>query len=313
MEWTRIGLRRQGGLTKERRVALGRSARRTLGLAALALAAVSLAAPARADITLDTGHGPVNVRVPADYDGSQALPLVMLLHPLGTSGELTETYFHGLTSLAESQDFFLMAPDAPESWLGLRYWHVMPWETEDSIYLKTLLDAAVSQLNVAPGGIAVIGHSMGAVMGYRLASDYPGTVSAVVSLSGGMVNPLVGFAPQAPVHVLEIHGTADEIVPYEGNWFTQGARASVMQWVGAAQCGELEELVPEPMDMDFLLFGDETDVSRWSSGCNPNGSAELWTMRGAGHVPFPTADMSIEIVRWLQSRWNAPKGRRSFR
>jgi len=300
--------RRQSETRQELRAVLGKSARRLFGTGVLAFAGIGLSQPALADITLDVGNGPVNVRVPTSYDGSTALPLVMLLHPLGTNGEITESYFHGITTLAEAQGFFLIAPDAPTSWAGIRYWKAMPWESSDALYLKNLIDAACDALVVDEQAIGVIGHSMGAVMGYRFASEYPERVSAVVSVSGAMVNPIVGGVPTGPVHVLEIHGTADDIIPYVGNFFTQGARATVMAWSGTAACAASAELAPDPLDLDIWLPGPETDVARWTSGCSPGGSGELWTINGGGHVPIPSASLSVEIVRWLSEHHGTAPG-----
>lgn len=298
---TRSRLRRQGAAVLERGVALGKTARRVTGWGAAALAALALTAPARADITLNEGHGPVRVRVPSSYDGSKPMPLIVLLHPLGTNGAITELYFNSLRALAETEGFLLMAPDAPDGFASFRFWKILPWQDEDSLYLRRLIDAACEELAVDENAISAVGHSLGGVMAYRLACDHPERISAVVSLAGAMLHEPVRHHPRSPVHVLQIHGTKDDLVYYEGSTFTQGARQSVLAWVGMAECGEAEEVAGEPLDLDLSLDGVDTDVMRWSFGCSPYGSGELWRINDGGHIPIPSATFGSNIWSWLRT------------
>jgi polyhydroxybutyrate depolymerase len=235
------------------------------------------------------------------------MPLVVLLHALGTNGQIAEAYFH-LGMLSELEGFLLVAPDAPVGWGGLRYWSSVPFGPTDSAYLSGLIEQTCTSLAVDEQQISLVGHSSGAFMAYRLASDNPGMVAAVVSLAGALLPPFLSPAPSEPVHVLQIHGTADNLVPYNGAWFCQSARNTVLAWSRAAGCQAVEE-VGAPLDLDFLRPGVDTDVVRGRQGCAQGGSAELWTINGVGHVPLPTSEMAIEIVRWLQAhRKPAPSG-----
>ena len=49
------------------------------------------------------------------------------------------------------------------------------------------------------------------------------------------------------------------------------------------------------------IAGDETSVTRYATDCDAGGSAELWTMAGAGHSPAISQDFSRLIVEFLLS------------
>jgi polyhydroxybutyrate depolymerase len=249
-------------------------------------------------MVIDAGRGPVTVQVPASYNGSPA-PLVVLLHALGTNGQIAQAYFN-LGNLSEMEGFLLVAPDAPMGFAGIRYWNVTPFGSDDCGYLSRLIEETCTSLAVDERKICLVGHSSGAFMAYRLASDHPEQVAAVVSLAGALLPPILQLDPDEPVHVLQIHGTADNLVPYNGSWFSQSARDTALAWANAAGCQAIEE-TGAPLDLDFLRPGVDTDVVRWRTGCAQAGSSELWTINGVGHIPLPTSEMGIEIVRWLRS------------
>jgi polyhydroxybutyrate depolymerase len=105
------------------------------------------------------------------------------------------------------------------------------------------------------------------------------------------------------VNVLEIHGTADEIVPYDGGELIAGhpfpsAETTVADWASYNGCGPDRAPTEPRLDLDAGLPGDDTDVSRFG-GCPPGGAVELWTITGARHiVPFAPA-FTPSVVEFL--------------
>lgn len=143
-------------------------------------------------------------------------------------------------------------------------------------------------------------------MAYRYACDRAGRVAAIVSQAGAMWSDLSRCKPTAPVAVLQIHGTADEMVPYAGGRTVNGTGPAVLSvheavsaWVRFDQCKPAPEALTQTLDLvrDEMPPGPaETSVERWS-GCR---GVELWTMHGAQHSPdlqypaWPTA-----LLDWL--------------
>ena len=71
-----------------------------------------------------------------------------------------------------------------------------------------------------------------------------------------------------------------------------------MEYNGCSSDGE----VVATLDLDVSLAGLETTVTRYSDGCHPGGSAELWTIAEGAHIPQITPAFSEEVVQWLLAR-----------
>ncbi len=268
-----------------------------IGLAVLALASTTAA---RADLVIDLGRGPVTVNVPPSYDPATPVPLVVLLHGYTSSGLETETYFQ-LTPVSDQLGFLYVYPDGTTDVLGNRFWNATDAccdfffsGVDDSGYLRALIDEISAQLNVDPARIFVTGHSNGGFMSYRMACDHAEILNAVVSLAGATFDDPADCAPQDTVRVLQIHGTADATILYDGGATPggpyPGAVATTEQWAVYNGCSLVPDTSLPDIDLEGAIAGDETTVARYADGCQPGGSAELWTMNGGGHVPVLSDD-----------------------
>jgi polyhydroxybutyrate depolymerase len=258
------------------------------GLLLVTLAA--WAAPARAgEVILDVQDRPVTIHVPASYDPLEPTPLVILLHGFGVDGPWIENYLE-LLPLSDEFGFLYAFPTGTLFSPGVPYWNVLdiPGGPDDSAYLEAVLDEAGLQLNVDPERIHFVGHSNGGAMSYLMACEHPETVASVASLAGPSLCP-----PAAPVHALQIHGTADVVVPYTE------ALPAVLSWAGAAGCSLTPDDSAPDLDLAAGIPGAETTVSRYEAGCAVDGSAELWTIVGGSHAPILTADFGRKVIEFL--------------
>ena len=279
-------------------------------LSAFSAAAMLLAATTLPAQTVNGGRGDLPLRVPAGYDGSAPVPLVVLLHGYTSSGAGQDAYF-GLSKLVDRYGFIMVAPDGTEeaSEKKPRFWNASPSccnfqrsTVDDSAYLAALIARVKSSHKIDPKRVFLIGHSNGGFMAYRMAHEHSGTIAAIASLAGADQGGPAGGAPQ-PVHVLQIHGTADTVIRYDGGAFRggeghPGARASVEAWAGRNGCAIAGETVGT-LDLEAKLAGAESEVVRYTSGCKAGGSAELWTIAGGGHVPALSAHFTALVVEWL--------------
>ncbi len=277
------------------------------GLAVVLALASTMAA--RADIVIDLGRGPVTVNVPPSYDPSVPAPLVMLLHGYTSSGLETETYFQ-LTPLSDELGFLYVYPDGTADLSGNRFWNATDAccdfffsGVDDSGYLRALIDEIAVQLSVDPARIFVTGHSNGGFMSYRMACDHGEILDAVVSLAGATFDDPADCTPQDPVRVLQIHGTADATILYDGGATPggpyPGAVATTEQWATHNGCSLTADTSPLPIDLEGGIPGNETTITRYADGCQPGGMAELWTIAGGGHVPELSADFRPLVADFL--------------
>jgi polyhydroxybutyrate depolymerase len=123
-----------------------------------------------------------------------------------------------------------------------------------------------------------------------------------VSLAGATFADRTKCAPSEPVSVLQIHGTADEIVDYNGGVIFgrayPGATETVASWASYDGCRAPGGPAPAPLDLDKGIGGAETAVTRFA-GCAAGTAVELWTMNGGGHIPNLSPSFSSLIVDFL--------------
>ncbi len=262
-----------------------------------------------AQSTMDFGRGDVPVAIPDSYDESTPAPLIILLHGYTSSGAGQDAYFQ-VSPLADDYGFLFVAPDGMKEAGGQenRFWnasdaccHFFGGEVDDSGYIRSIIDQMKDQYNVDENRVYLIGHSNGGFMSFRMAYEHSDAIAAIASLAGANHNEMRD-APPNPVHVLQIHGTIDETIQFQGGEIQgnryPGALASVRRWAsynGCSQSGVGREL----RDLEASLPGHESGVLKFEVGCKPGGSAELWTIASGTHVPVISDTFSAQVVEWL--------------
>ena len=266
---------------------------------------------AQGDKIIDLGRGPVTVHEPPSYDPEVPTPVVLLLHGYTSSGSEIESYVQ-LTQLSDEFGFLYAFPDGTRDCFGLRFWNATDAccnfcqsDVDDSGYLRALIDEIKVQCNVDPRRVFLVGHSNGGFMSYRMACDHADAIAAVVSLSGATFLDPADCSPGGPVHTLEIHGTADGVIQYDGGCLPPGcypgAVETTEQWASYDGCSLDPDTSHPPLDLDEGIPGDETLVTRYGDACVPGGSAELWTIVGGAHTPDLSEDFSRLVVGFLLS------------
>ena len=214
------------------------------------------------------GDRPVTVHLPASYDANQPAPLLILLHGYSGSGEGDAAEFE-LASAADAGGFVSAYPDGSVDSQGNRFWNATDATcdfdrtgVDDVGYLTGVIDEIQAELEIDPKRIYVFGHSCGGFMAYRLACDEAGVVAAIVSVAGATYADSAKCAPSAPVSVVQIHGTADDIVLYKGgdlsDWDPSGssrpypgAKTTAETWAAYDGCDEDSTVLDEKVDVDM--------------------------------------------------------------
>jgi polyhydroxybutyrate depolymerase len=264
--------------------------------------------PRLGDPYIDLGRGPVWIHEPSAYDPNISWPLVLLLHGYGNTGDEQEFYMQ-FGPLIDEYGFFYLHPDGTEDEIGFQFWNATDSccnffgsGVDDSGYLLALVDEMKSLYNIDDRRVYFIGHSNGGFMSYRMACDHPETVAAIASLAGATFYDPDDCTPAAPVHVLQIHGTADNVILYGGGELFgvpyPGAVQTVETWAMNDGCELVFETLP-PLDLDASIPGDETTVTQYATECEPGGSAELWTIAGGSHSPVLSENFSTLVIEFL--------------
>jgi polyhydroxybutyrate depolymerase len=178
------------------------------------------------------GERPAAVNAPSDYDPSREYPVVLLLHGYGASGA-AQDLFLGVSALADDLDFIAVVPDGTVDAGGSRFWNGTNAccnfggvEVDDVAYLRGLIEELDDSYRIDAGRVYALGHSNGGFMSYRLACEASETFVAIASLAGAaFADPGDCVPAEFPVSVLQVHGTLDETIGYDGG--TLGGRDGV--------------------------------------------------------------------------------------
>lgn len=244
--------------------------------------------------TVDVGERPVRLAVPSSYDPADPAPLVLLLHGFGSTADEVDAVL-GLRAEAERRGVLYALADGTPDDGGRRFWDATEAccnffgpEVDDAGYLADVLRTVAAGYAVDPDGVVVAGHSNGGFMAYRMACEHADLVSAVVSLAGAMPATADACAPSRPVSVLQVHGTADSTIRYDGGsngpFPYPSAQDSVGAWARLDGCEAGPATEAGVLDVEDSLPGAETSVTTYG-GCRDGARVTLWSVEGAEHVP----------------------------
>ena len=250
------------------------------------------------------GDRPVRTFItPDDWDGKTPLPLVIVTHGYGVGG-LAQVIFLDLRPLVNDHQIMLVAPDGLVDDAGYFYWNAVDTccdfdhrGNDDVAYLTGLVKEIESKYPTDTKRVYVVGHSNGAAMAMRLACDASDTFAAVFELAGPFwSSPETQCNPTSPVALRVLHGTADTEVAYDGgsagdvdNLYSPGARAIASFWADKNGCDPTPDTSAPNMDLEAGIDGAETTVTKFTN-CAAGADTELWSMQGAGHIPYLRPD-----------------------
>jgi polyhydroxybutyrate depolymerase len=261
------------------------------------------------------GDRPVTVQLPRSYDAGRPAPLLIFLHGYGGSGEQGDEYV-GLGTRAEHDGFVYAAPDGTVDADGNRFWNASEEccdfrssGVDDVAYLTDVIADIQGEVAIDPARIALVGWSNGAFMSYRMACERADLIAAVATLAGALSADPGDCAPNEPVSIAHIHGTADDTVEFDGGTVFDdpdrpypGAEETATAWATYNGCDATATTLDPRLDLDSTLTAEgdpaETSVQEWS-GCDAGVTVQLWTIPDGGHAPSVTSAFTASVIRFL--------------
>lgn len=158
--------------------------------------------------------------IPAAYSPGKPSALVFNLHGYSSNGDQQE-FYGDFRKIADTAGFIIVHPNGtvfPQS--GLQFWNVGlvgSSNVDDVGFLHAIIDTLTTAFNIDEDRIYSTGMSNGGFMSYHLAcvSD---RFAAIASVTGSMTVLTQALCKNAkPIPVMEIHGTADAVVNYNGS------------------------------------------------------------------------------------------------
>jgi len=200
------------------------------------------------------------VHVPARVRAGRPAPLLLVLHGAGGTGPDFERYT-GFSEVADREGFVAVYPSAVN-----RFWTIGADGGPDDVrFLSRLLDRLEGDLCVDPARVFVTGFSNGGGMSARLACALGDRIAAAAPVAGAY-GGLPPCEPARPVSVLEMHGDADPVVPYEGDGpgDESSAEGFARAWADRDGCRSdpaRRRLAPRAVRLDWTGCRDGTAVA----------------------------------------------------
>jgi len=240
--------------------------------------------------------------IPASYNPGTPSPLVLSFHGYTSNAQINFIYTN-FNSIADTAGFILIHPQGT-LFNGATHWNVGGWtlgSTVDDVgFVSTLLDTISNFYNIDQDRIYSTGMSNGGFMSFLLSCQLSNRIAAIASVTGSMTPQTYNNCnPQHPTPILQIHGTADGTVPYNGDsTWTKSINDVLQYWVDFNDCNSTPSVsnVPDVNSSDgstvdhivysegnncvttehFKVFNGDHDWPGAWGNMDINASAEVW-------------------------------------
>jgi poly(3-hydroxybutyrate) depolymerase len=262
---------------------------------------------------------PVTLYVPSGYDPQTPMPVMILLHGYGNSGQGEENYMQ-LRPLAEARGFLYCYPDAMRDPSGTSFWNTFFWDDADAAalrlhnvddvgYLRSVIEEVARRFALDRKRVYLVGGSNGGVMAYRMACESADLIASIATRGAYRALDFGLCQPSGPVNILHIHGTADTDVYWGGGAYTipsypwntfpySSVMLNLQNWASYNGASNPTTEAAPSLDLTPDVPGLDTVVTRYTTFL-PGGAVELWTIIGGSHHPTLSTEFSPRIIEWL--------------
>jgi polyhydroxybutyrate depolymerase len=222
--------------------------------------------------------------IPAIYDGNTDVPLVLNFHGFGSNAN-EQMQYGDFRDIADTEGFLLVHPEGTLL-NGEQHWNVGNFtigSTADDVgFTEALIDQLANLYAINLDKVYATGMSNGGYMSFLLACQLSEKIAAIASVTGSMT-PVTYNAcnTQHPTPILQIHGTSDSVVPYDGGTWTRSIEDVISYWVNYNNCDANPTITVFP-NAD-PLDGSTVDHFVYSGG-DDGVTTEHMKVIGGGHT-----------------------------
>ena len=232
--------------------------------------------------------------IPASYNSSTAVPLVLNLHGRGSTSA-QQLFYGDFRSIADTANFIMVLPQGTvhSSW-GATFWNAYFGQPVNDInFLSELIDTISQNYNIDQDRIHATGMSNGGYMSLALAAGLDNKIASVASVTGTMT-VIFPSSPvnTKPISVLQIHGTADSTVKYNGDISSQSVNSVLNYWKTHNNTTTTPIIDSVP---NINLSDNSTAIKYTYGGGNSNTEVIHYKVVGGEHT-WPGAAVNIGVT-----------------
>ena len=222
--------------------------------------------------------------IPELYDGSSDVPLILNFHGFGSNA--TQQMFYGdFRDIADTEGFLLVHPEGT-TFIGNQFWNVgfpgISSTIDDVGFTEALINELAASYAIDLDRVYATGMSNGGFMSFLLACQLSEKIAAVASVTGAMTQDTFDNCnAQRPVPALQIHGTEDDVVLYNGNTLSLSIADIITYWVDHNNC----ETTPTTTTLPDIDPSDGSTIEHSVYEAGDNGiTTEHMKVIGGGHT-----------------------------
>ncbi len=233
--------------------------------------------------------------VPQVYEEIEEVPLVLCFHGYGSSAQ-TIAFYANFQEIADTANFIIAFPQGAIH-DNSTHWNVEGWINnspyDDIGFADLLINEISSEYAINQDRIYSTGMSNGGFMSFLLACQLSDKIAAVASVTGSITpQNLEDCSPTKFIPFLQIHGTSDNVIPYELSVnYTESIPTLLDYWTSFNECEEdpTFEALPNISTTDFSTVEKYTYTD-----CTSNIENIHFKVLGGGH-DWPGAWGNMDI------------------
>ena len=247
------------------------------------------------------------IHVPEKYNDTHPTGVVLVFHGHGGNAAGMEAG-SGFSTLADQQDFLAVYPQGLLDGQNKPFWAdigPIDFGIDDVLFVSDILNDVQQKYCVDAHRIYATGFSNGGGMTNLLACRMAGRIAAFAPLSGDDYTIPSGCHPGRPVPLLNMHGTADPLLPYNGipvsvnpDWPLPSLPSYLQTWATRDGCTH---------GPDIFLREQKVTGMQWT-GCRGNVSVVHYRIEGGGHAwpPLINGKTPAEVMWQFFSQYPLP-------
>ncbi len=237
-----------------------------------------------------------NLHIPTNYDGQNALPLVVVIHGAFDTAEGVEKVTQ-FSALADRANFIVLYPNGISLLGFLQHWNAghccgkaAQINIDDVGFVAAAIKATIKRLKVAPDKIYMIGFSNGGMFVHRFAAEKGGMLAGAAVLAGSICShgdeDYANWQippPEVPLPMLLMHAEDDESVPFYGEQSQRGGGPSTYCTVAESVAFWRQNNGCNDPAIERSLFEGTVCLKQWHH-CNSTQVVELYAIKKWGHI-----------------------------
>ncbi|MBL0340703.1 MAG: T9SS type A sorting domain-containing protein [Bacteroidetes bacterium] len=220
------------------------------------------------------------VYLPSTYTPGSSFPLVFVLHGF-TQSSSTIMDVSGFNDVAEDNDFIAVYPNGVNNGWNTNAGFPGGSTADDIGFIGALIDEMHLLYNIDTNKVYSCGFSAGGYMSHRLACESDRCFAAIASVSGTMSNNAFNdCVPSKNMPVMQIHGTSDIVVNYNGGFGGKSVDDVINLWVANNSCPTTPVVTLLP---DINTTDGSTVEQNIFEPCTDSATVILLKVIGGGH------------------------------